>query len=279
MASAAALTKEGFELFIAGQLEEAASVFSAAIEKNPDFIWAYYGRGVTSTYLGNEAKAYEDFSVYGQYNIYTWEDPTPRPTDTLEEARNTFREYIKRIETNPFIAVGFYCCANLFMEEDIASIERAFQSYEELMLKQITFSTIQIEYHNYALNYDDRVRLLFLNRCIQQNPDEGPYFSRGQVFMKMREYEKAITDFTTEIEKIITRPTYPPKLMEWLRKSHHRMYSRDRKRYRRERKKSLSCAYRSRAESYEKIGRITEAKLDFEKAYKLKPSFRKKRIK
>jgi tetratricopeptide (TPR) repeat protein len=56
----------GLALTDLGQYREAAEAFSTGLQRQPDYAWAYYARGIAYDHLGDRAEAKSDFTKFSQ---------------------------------------------------------------------------------------------------------------------------------------------------------------------------------------------------------------------
>jgi tetratricopeptide (TPR) repeat protein len=164
----ALLNNAGIEKFNEGNLEDAISEFTSAIEFNPENSEAYFNRGIALAESGNIEDALQDYQTVlvlnpGSDKVHYNIGLINYSTGDFEEA---FKHFSTTIELNANNAEAY-------------------------------FNRGLINYRNKKLD----AALEDYSQAIELNPnDEGAFYSRGNVRFIKKDHQGAIDDFTKVIE-------------------------------------------------------------------------------
>ena len=130
---AAGLNEQGAKLLGEGRYAEAAGLFSEALEKNPDFAYAYHNRGIAYGKMKDYGRAVADFSraiaLNGNYaSAYVGRGFALYSMGEYERAIADLR---RAVALKPDYADAFYIIGNAYMQ--LGHYEEALRDYEKAL--------------------------------------------------------------------------------------------------------------------------------------------------
>ena len=194
--------EEGWKLYLNKKYREAAEIFNAAAELNPENFQAYLGRGTALSEIGQSQQALEDLNKAAELNpnfAVTYLNRGAVYAD-VRKYEKAIEDYNKAIELKPRYAIAYFNRGVSLYR--LQRYEDAIESYTksiELNPKN------EFAYSNRGSVYDAlgqfETAISDFSNAIEINPEyPGAYNNRGWAYMNLKNYRRAIQDFTKAIE-------------------------------------------------------------------------------
>ena len=210
-----------------GEYEKAVSDYDRALELDPEHVNAYNGRGNAYQALGEYEKAVSDYDRALEL------DPE---YEALGEDEKAMSDYDRALELDPEYVYAYNGRGNTY--KALGEYEKAVSDYDKALGLDPKYVT---GYYNRGLAYQDMGKyeeaLADYSKALELDPKyEYAYNNRGNTYDSMGDYEKAIEDYTQAIQINPGEALY----------------------------------YQNRAKTYRKLGDAEKAEADEQKAKEIK---------
>ena len=175
---------------------KAIEYYTKAIELDPKSSEAYLKRGIALFYAHNEEKAFVDLNRAIELDpknaiAYMERGEIYKSKNKYDEA---LADYNKAIKLDPKQVRFYKKRSEVFNEQ--AAFDKMILDYNKIIELEPAYYNYSERGRNYALNGDNVNALLDYNKAIELHPDDVYYYDvRGDLCLKMKEYDKAIEDY------------------------------------------------------------------------------------
>ena len=221
-----------------GEYEKAVSDYDRALELDPEYVNAYNGRGNTYKALGEYEKAVSDYDRALELDpeyVYAY-NGRGNTYKALGEYEKAMSDYDRALELDPEYVYAYNGRGNAYKE--LGEYEKAVSDYDKALGLDPKYVT---GYYNRGLAYRAMGKyeeaLADYSKALELDPKyEYAYNNRGNTYDSMGDYEKAIADYTQAIQINPGEALY----------------------------------YQNRAKTYRKLGDAEKAEADEQKAKEIK---------
>jgi tetratricopeptide (TPR) repeat protein len=183
-----------------GKLKEAITDYSQAIKINPNFAEAYFERGKAYSRLGDKISKTRDFTIgVSKINPSTAQEYAWRgwiKSEYLQQYQDAILDYTQAIKINP---------GDVDLYQYRAMIYRYLEKYQNAIIDYTQAIKINpgddVLYIGRAMSYEDlkqdTLAIKDYTHAINLDPEnsEFSYFQRGEIYYRLDDYPKAISDF------------------------------------------------------------------------------------
>jgi len=268
-----------------GVKDAAIKAYSSAIEINPQFVYAYFNRGVTYcsyffdtpgafSYCMDSVKSLEDLSKaieLSPHNAYFFYRRGYGCKDN--NVVQAIEDFNKAIELNPQDARAFYERGAVYLKlSDYSKAIKDFDKAIELNPRSMmTYNSQGLAYYKLAAY---RRAINSFDKAIELSPqNDRLYYNRGTAYDELGEYQQAINDFGKAIElNPRSVETYYKQGLVYNKLAFYRqaINSFDKAI---ELSPQNAIFYYNRGTAYDELGEYQQAFNDFDRVSKLDPSF------
>ena len=221
-----------------GEYEKAVSDYDRALELDPEYVYAYNGRGNAYKALGKYEKAVSDYDRALELDpeyVYAY-NGRGNAYKALGEYERAMSDYDRALELDPEHVKAYNGRGNTY--QALGVYEKAVSDYEKALGLDPKYVT---GYYNRGLAYRAMGKyeeaLADYSKALELDPKyEYAYNNRGNTYDSMGDYEKAIEDYTQAIQINPGEALY----------------------------------YQNRAKTYRKLGDAEKAEADEQKAKEIK---------
>ena len=192
----------GFVNYNLGQMDNAISDFSKAIELNPKYKDAYNNRSIAYCQRNQFDKAIGDYTKAIDLDpLYTAAYYNRGIAyENLKQWDKALIDFTKAIELNPIYAEAY--CNRGVANRNLGNVENAIADYSKAI--EIN-STYNVAYSNRGIVYDKLEKwdkaISDYTKAIELDPKvANVYYNRGNSYSKKGEWDKAINDYSKTIE-------------------------------------------------------------------------------
>ena len=193
-----------------GNLTQAISDYTKAIEINPKYTEAYYNRGNTYEKQGNLTQAISDYTKAIEINpkytaAYCNRGNAYQTQGNLKEA---ISDYTKALEINPNFAGVYINRGDVYQTQ--GNLPLAIADYNKAIEINPNFAGVYTNRGNvYQTQGNLPLAIADYNKALEISPnDSTSLYNRGLAYYGAEQYGKALTDYTTAISQNPNKEAY-----------------------------------------------------------------------